>query len=132
MSTKSLRITGWVMSGVLGLFMIVASGSGKFLDFPNKTEMMGKLQIPLHLLPTIGAIEITVTILFLIPQSSFLGAILMTAYLGGAVWTHLRVGDAWFFPIIVDIWMWIALGLRQPAIFNLALGKSLDLKAVPN
>lgn len=68
-------------------------------------------------------IEIAVAILFLIPRTSFVGAILVTGYLGGAVWTHLRVGDPWFFPIIIGVVMWVALGLRRPAIFALASGK---------
>jgi uncharacterized membrane protein YphA (DoxX/SURF4 family) len=126
MSTKAQRITGWVLTGLFGLFMIVASGSGKFLEFPNKAEMMEKLQIPLSLLPILGVIEIAAAVLFLIPRTSFLGAILTTAYLGGALWTHLRVGDTWFFPIIIGVVMWVALGLRQPAIFKLALGQSVE------
>lgn len=126
MSTKAQRITGWVLTCIFGLFMIVASGSGKFMDFPNKAEMMEKMQIPTSLLPTLGVIEITVAVLFLIPRTAFLGAILTTGYLGGAVWTHLRVGDTWFFPIIIGIVMWIALGLRQPGIFKLALGQAIQ------
>jgi len=114
------------MSGIFGLFMIVLSGSGKFRDFPNKAELMEKLQMPTSLLPTVGVIEITVVLLFLIPRTGFLGAILTTGYLGGALWTHLRVGDTWFFPIIMGIWMWVALGFRQPAIFRLAFGVSSE------
>ena len=86
--------------------------------------MMNKLGIPLDLLPKIGVLEIVVSVLFLIPRTSFVGAILVTGYLGGAVLTHMRVDDAWFFPIIIGVVMWVALGLRYPAIFALVLGKS--------
>jgi hypothetical protein len=126
MSAKAKRIIGWVLTGLFGLFMIGASGLPKFIDFPGKAEMMTKLQVPTSLLPTLGVIEIAVAVLFLIPRTAFLGAILTTGYLGGAVWTHLRVGDPWFFPIIIGVVMWVALGLRQPAIFALAMGKSLS------
>lgn len=132
MPSKAKNICGWVMSGLLGLFMIVGSGSGKFFDFPGKAEMMEKLQIPTPLLPTIGVIEITAVVLFLIPRTSFLGAILTTSYLGGALWTHLRVGDTWFFPVILGVLMWVALGLRQPAIFKLAMGRSSDAGSPTN
>lgn len=124
MPTKAQQITGWVLTGLVGLFLMVASGVPKFIDFPGKKEMFDKLGITAELAPVLGVIEITVTLLFLIPRTSFLGAILVTGYLGGAVWTHLRVGDPWFFPIIIGVVMWIALGLRQPAVFTLALGKS--------
>ncbi len=94
----------------------------RFLDWPGKDEMMSKMGIPLALLPTIGVIEIAITVLYLIPRTAFLGAILVTAYLGGAIMTHLRVGDPWFFPIIIGVVMWVALALRKPVIFKLALG----------
>ncbi len=124
MPSKARRITGWALTGLVGLFLIGASGIPKFVDWPGKKEMFDHLGIPAGLSPTLGVIEIAVTMLFLIPRTSFLGAILVTAYLGGAVWTHLRVGDPWWFPIIMGVVMWVALGLRQPAIFALAMGKS--------
>lgn len=126
MSTKTLRLIGWILSGLVGLFLIVISGIPKFFDWPGKEEMMSKLEIPLDLLPTLGVLEILVTLLFLVPRTSFIGAILVTGYLGGAVWTHLRVGDVWFFPIIIGILVWVALGLRNTDIFLLATGKTTD------
>ncbi len=126
MPSKTQRITGWVLTGLLGLFLIGASGVPKFIDFPDKKEMFEKLGVPLDLAPALGVIEVAVAILFLIPRTSFVGAILVTGYLGGAVWTHLRVGDPWFVPIIIGVVMWVALGLRQPTIFALASGKPLQ------
>ncbi len=119
MPSKAQRITGWILTGLVGLFMIGASGVPKFFDFPGKNEMMEKLGIPLPLLPTIAVLEIAVTVIYLIPRTAFLGAILMTGYLGGAVFTHLRVGDPWYFPIIIGVLAWLGLALRQPTIFAL-------------
>ena len=126
MPTKTQRIIGWVLTVLVGLFLIGASGVPKFLDIskiPAMADMMTKLQIPLNLLKTLGVIEISVAVLCLIPRTAFLGAILTTGYLGGAVWTHLRVGEPWFFPIIVAVLMWLGLALRRPAIFRLLLGQ---------
>ena len=123
MPSKTQRITGWVLTGLVGFFLIVASGVPKFIGFPGKQEMFDKQGITANLSTTLGIIEIAVAILFLIPRTSFIGAILVTGYLGGAVWAHLRIGDPWFFPIIIGVVMWVALGLRQPAIFALASGK---------
>jgi hypothetical protein len=94
------------------------------MEFPGKKEMLDRMGISADLLSKIGVVEIAVAILFLIPRTSFIGAILITAYLGGAIMTHLRVGDPWSFPIILGVFMWVALGLRNPAIFALALGKN--------
>ena len=126
MPTKTKRIIGWTLTVLVGLFLIGASGVPKFLDIskiPAMADMMTKLQIPLGLLKTLGVIEISVAVLYLIPRTAFLGAILTTGYLGGAVWTHLRVGEPWFFPIIVAVLMWLGLALRHPAIFRLLLGQ---------
>ena len=125
MSSKAKRITGWVLTGLVGLFLIGASGVPKFIEFPGKKEMFDHLGITPNLAPVLGVIEITVAILFLIPRTSFVGAIFVTGYLGGAVWTHLRVGDPWFVPIIIGVVTWAALGVRRPAVFALAMGESL-------
>lgn len=122
MPSKVQLITGRVLTALVGLFLIGASGIPKFIDWPGKKEMMDKIGIPLTLLPTIGVIEIAITIIYLIPRTAFLGAILITAYLGGAIITHLRVGEPWFFPIIIGVLTWVALALRQPLIFRLAGG----------
>lgn len=123
MPSKAQFITGWLLTVLVGLFLIGASGIPKFIDFPGKEEMMTKLQVPLNLLTTLGIIEMSVAALYLIPRTAFLGAILTTGYLGGALWTHLRVDDTWYFPIIIGVLMWTGLALRRPAIFRLAFGQ---------
>ena len=60
---------------------------------------------------------------YLIPQCSFLGAILITGYLGGAVVTDLRVGESFIAPIIIGVLVWVGLALRRPEIWRLALGR---------
>jgi hypothetical protein len=126
MPTKTQRIIGWTLTILVGLFLIGASGIPKFLDIakiPDMADMMAKLQIPLPLLKTLGVLEISVAVLYLIPRTAFLGAILATGYLGGAVWTHLRVGEPWFFPVVIGVLMWLGLALRHPVIFRLLLGQ---------
>lgn len=125
MPSKAQHIIGWVLTVLVGFFLIVASGIPKFIDFPGKKEMFDHMGIAADLSPTLGVIEIAAAVLFLIPRTAFVGAILVTGYLGGAVWAHLRVGDPWFFPIIIGVVMWVAIGLRQPVILSLAMGKSL-------
>jgi hypothetical protein len=119
MPTKTKRIIGWTLTILVGLFLIGVSGVPKFFDFPGKADLMSKLQIPLNLVTTLGVIEVSVAVLYLIPRTAFLGAILATGHLGGAEWTHLRVGDPWSFPIIIGVLMWTGLALRRPVIFRL-------------
>lgn len=129
-STK--KIIGWILSGLVGLFLLGVSGIPKFFDFPGKGEMLEHLGISLALLPTIAVVEIAVTVIYLIPRTAFLGAILTTGYLGGAVFTHLRVGDGLFevlFPVIIGVIVWIGLALRQPILFSLMLGTLAEKNA---
>lgn len=122
MSPKAQRITGWVLTGLIGLFLIGASGVPKFMNWPGRDEMMEKLGIPLSLLPILGVLEIAITVIYLMPRTSFVGAILITGYLGGAILTHVRIGDAWYVPVVIGVLTWVALGLRKPVIFRLAVG----------
>ncbi|MFN7842102.1 MAG: DoxX family protein [Pirellula sp.] len=124
LNSKTTRIVGWVLSGLLALMLIGLSASGKFTEWEGKEEMFGKLGWTEDLMFEIGIVEVVITILFLIPRSAFIGAILITAYLGGATAAHLRVGDAFVFPIILGVVIWIALGLRTPDVFKLAIASS--------
>ncbi|QDU87617.1 hypothetical protein Pla175_09820 [Pirellulimonas nuda] len=129
MSARTKQITGWVLTGLVGLFLIGVSGVPKFFDSQQLREMMAHLGLSMELLPALGVLEITITLLYLIPRTSFLGAILLTGYLGGAVLTHLRVGDPWFFPVVIGMLAWLGLALRQPAILRLAMDGRAPLPA---
>lgn len=120
MSAKSQRILGWVLSALLALFLIFASAAGKFTDWEGKADMFAKMGWTEDIMFRIGLVEVAVAILFLIPRTSFIGAILLTAYLGGAVATHVRVLDPFFIPIVIGVLVWVALGLRDPRVFSLA------------
>ncbi|MEZ5941861.1 MAG: DoxX family protein [Planctomycetaceae bacterium] len=129
--SKTQRISGWVLSLLLAAFLIVASAMGKFTDWEGKAEMFEKMGWAEDVMFRIGIVEVVIAILFLIPRTAFIGAILLAAYLGGAVATHIRVNDAFWFPIVLGIVAWIALGLRQPEIFRLALGQPAPTEEKP-
>ena len=117
-------IVGWVLSGLLAAFLIFASASAKFTDWEGKDEMFATLGWSEDMMFKIGIVEVAIAIVFLIPRAAFVGTILLTAYMGGAVATHIRAGDPFYVPIVIAIAMWIALGLRDPRVFSLAFQKS--------
>ncbi len=121
-ASKNQRIAGWVLSGLIAAMLIVASASGKFTEWPGKDEMFAKLGYSADTMFKIGIVEVVATIIFLIPRTSFLGAILLTAYLGGATATHVRVGDPFFFPPLLGVVVWIAYALRRPDVIKSAFG----------
>lgn len=118
------KIAGWVLSAILAAFFIFGSASGKFTDWEGKAEMLEHLGMSNDVLFRIGVVEVVCAILFLIPQTAFLGAILLTGYLGGAVATHVRLGDSFLVPVVIGIVVWVSLGLRNQTIFRLAFGGS--------
>jgi hypothetical protein len=65
------------------------------------------------LLVPLGIVELACTILYIVPQTSVLGAILLTGYLGGATATHLRVEESWIGPVLLGILVWLGLFLRD-------------------
>lgn len=116
------RMTGWILSVLLVGFLCFSASGKLFIDFPDKEKMFAHFGWTLQGMKTVGILEIAFALIFLLPRLGFWGAILLTAYLGGAVTTHMRIGDAWFFPIIIGVLVWVAYGLRQPEVFRLALG----------
>lgn len=67
----------------------------------------------------IGLLLILCTLLYAVPRTAYVGAILLTGYLGAATATNLRVGDPFIFPLLFGVWIWAALYLRDPLLAEL-------------
>ena len=106
---------GRIVSGLPALFLLL-DGGAKLVKPAAVVEATTKLGYPESLIVPIGIVLIVCTILYLIPATSVLGAILTTGYLGGAVATHVRVNEAIFpmvFPIILGALLWLGLYLND-------------------
>jgi hypothetical protein len=106
----------WVgrVATALPILLLVFSASMKLMRSPEFLEQfVGKLGYPASTAVPIGVIELACAILYAIPRTAVLGAILVTAYLGGAVATHLRIGEPVFLAILPGIFVWIGLYLRD-------------------
>lgn len=114
------RIAGWVLSALLSAFLIFASALGKFTEWEGKAEMFAQLGWKTDVMVKIGIVEVAIAILFLIPHTAFVAAILLAGYLGGAVATHVRVSEPFYVPILIGVVAWIALGLRDQRVFSVA------------
>jgi hypothetical protein len=116
-SKKSLW-TGRIMSGLVIAFLAVDVVIKFLKPAPAPVvETFAHVGWPLSLAPVLGIILLVSTALYVIPISSVLGAILLTGYLGGAIATHLRVGDPLFshvlFPTYLGALLWGGLYLRE-------------------
>lgn len=96
---------------VLGLLM---SGAMKLSRNPQfESQFVEKLGYPAGSLSVIGIVELVCTILYVVPQTSVIGAVLLTGYLGGAVATHVRIGEPFAAPIVLGVLVWAGLFLRD-------------------
>jgi hypothetical protein len=112
--SKKLIWTGWILSAIPAL-MLISGGCYALTKTPMVIQGMQHTGYPVSTIAPIGIIEIVCAILFLIPRTAFYGAILLTAYFGGAVATHLRIGESELVVAIVfGIIVWVALALRDP------------------
>ena len=107
---------GRLLTGLPALFIAV-DGLMKFLDLPQVVEASAKIGFQRATLPVLGAIELVSVVLLSIRRTAPFGAVLLSAYLGGAVATHVRLGDPLFshtlFPIYFAALIWAGLYLRD-------------------
>jgi hypothetical protein len=106
---------GRILTTVPALFLLI-DGIMKLFKPAVVVEATIKLGYPESVIIGLGLVLIACTVIYLIPRTAVLGAILLTGYLGGAVATHVRVGDSLFtiiFPVIFGVMLWGGLYLRN-------------------
>jgi len=114
-SSKKMLWAGWTLTALPALLLLF-SGVMKLVNPAGMPEEFTRLGYPVSLAAGIGIVELLCTVVYLIPRTSVLGAILLTGYLGGATATHVRIGDLFIMPILVGVVLWAGLYLRDPSI----------------
>lgn len=120
-ATKTTRLVAWVITVPIFIFLLLAGG----------TKVAGAN--PLASLPAmepyvfwVGLGELTAAILFMLPRTSIIGALFLSAHLGGAILFHIIRAENFFGPILTSFWfqssmlasVWIVVVLRYPAILR--------------
>lgn len=113
MQSKATKWAGWILTGAPAL-MLIASAAMKLSGAPGLADGFAHLGWPMSNAVALGILEIVVALTALIPQTSVLGAILVTGFMGGAIATHLRVGDPYFVQILIGVAVWAGIYLREP------------------
>jgi hypothetical protein len=103
---------GRVISVLLSLLFIF-SALMKLKGGPEVLKGFAHLGIPASMMMPLAILEISCVVIYLIPATSVLGAILLTGFLGGAICTHWRVGDPFYVQIAVGLLIWLGLYLRE-------------------
>lgn len=113
---KIYSIVGWCIAILIGLFLFFGAISSILL-LDMAVEGSAKFGLDKGPLPAIGVALLISTLLYLIPPTAILGAILLTGYFGGAVAIHVRAGDPllnMLVPVVFGMFVWLALYLRIP------------------
>jgi DoxX-like family len=115
-SAKKRSIAGYVLTGLVAAFLAFDTVM-KLLQLAPAVQGTTELGYPAGTVLVIGAIELVCLVLYLVPRTSVLGALVLTGYLGGAIATHVRVGGPLpthtLFPIYVALMVWGGLYLRE-------------------
>jgi len=104
--------TGRIISAVIVL-MLIFSATMKFLSPPEVQKEFERLGYPVHLALHLGILEIACMLIYALPRTAVLGAILLTGYLGGATATHVRIDDPFLSPVIAGVLVWVGVFLRD-------------------
>ena len=110
--------TGYMvwMGRVISALVSLVFAMSAFMKLKGGAEViqgMAHLGLPESLIMPLAILEISCVVIYLIPATSVLGAILLTGYIGGAICTHWRVGDPFFLQVALGIFVWLGLYLRE-------------------
>lgn len=112
--SKAALWAGWVMSAI-PILMILFGSIMKLIRHPSVIDGFAQAGLPAHLIIPVGLVELVCVVVYAIPRTSILGAILMTGLLGGAILTELRIGNPTTpLPLMMGILAWAGLYLRDP------------------
>jgi len=120
--SKPRRIAAYSLTGLVAAFLLL-DGAMKLLQ-PQAVVEATTLQLgyPQHSIAGIGMVLIASTLAYLLPRTSWLGAVLLTAYLGGAIASHVRIQSPLFshvlFPLYVALAVWGGLALRDERVLG--------------
>jgi hypothetical protein len=118
--SKAAVWSGAIISGLAVLFLAF-DGVIKIFKTTPVVEASEQLGIPMHTVAGIGILLLACTVIYAIPQTAVLGAILLTGYLGGAAAIHVRAGTGAFpvgFSVFFGVLVWVGLILREPRLLG--------------
>jgi hypothetical protein len=106
----------WVgrVISVLPVLVLLMSAFMKLKGGPEVRQGLAHLGLPESMIVPLAILEISCTVIYLIPATSVLGAVLLAGYMGGAICTHWRVGDPFIAQIVIALLVWLGLYLREP------------------
>ena len=114
-SKPAMFWTGWIITGLLSaLFTFSASAKIFGLGGEEAAKGLEKSGLPADQMIGLGIVELLCVVIYIIPRTSVLGAILLAGYMGGAICTHWRIGEPYWFQFLIGVLVWLGIYLREP------------------
>lgn len=111
-------ITGWILAApISGLLLF--SASAKLTQPDGMATDIAHLGWRMDQMRPIGIVEACIVIIFLVPHTTVLGAVLITGYMGGAMATHVRIDEPWITQFLVGVIAWLSVFMRDPRVREL-------------
>jgi hypothetical protein len=111
-TSKGMIVAGWIV-GLLPSAMVLMGATMGLMKHPMAVEGWKQMGISERAGLSIAVAALVSTLLYLIPPTAVLGAILLTGYLGGAVYHHVRAGDSMLMAVVCGVLLWLGLYLRD-------------------
>jgi len=125
MTTKTKNIIKWSMTGVVG-FIFIGSAISKLTGGADALEMAQNIGLDAATLKVIGVLELFTAVLFIIPRTGILGTLLLAAFMGGAIATHLEHGMSIAAPVAIQSFIWIVAVVRFPELKLRIINKQIN------
>jgi hypothetical protein len=122
MSEKTKKIIYWSLTGLIA-FVFVGSAMGKLTADTKALEMAASMGLDANTYKMLGFIEIISVLLFIFPRTGILGTILLVAYMGGAIATHLENGQSIIAPCVIQTILILVSIYRFPELVQRILNK---------
>jgi len=114
-----MLLGGRIVTALVAVFLLFNSVI-KLLRLDPVVESFAELGLPLGLAIPIGLVELAATVLYVLPRTALLGAVLLTGVMGGAIATHMKLGSPLLTHTLFGVWlgilMWLGVWLRDPAL----------------
>ena len=122
MSTKTINIINWLLAALVA-FIFIGSAFSKLTANADALKMAENFGISAKTFTILGIVEIISVVLFLIPRTAVLGTLLLVAYMGGAIATHVQHNQPIMAPIMIAAFVWIVAVIRLPELRSRLFGK---------
>lgn len=113
MTTKTKNIINWILTGLVA-FIFIGSAISKFIANDETIVMIQAIGLTPSVYKIIAVVELLSIILFIFPRTGILGTLLLAAYMGGAIATHLEHNQSIVAPCIIQAVVWIVAVVRFP------------------